>query len=82
MRNAVESSLPEVLINRTSYSLSGRLKFSTPERRKVEKENISQGFLGAFDSFMVCCLILGRGDSPGRGLLWHNVGGTCSNWGR
>lgn len=50
MRNAIESSLPEVLINRTSYSLSGRLKFSTLGCRKAEKENISQGLLGTFDS--------------------------------
>lgn len=63
MRNAIQSSLPEVLINRTSYYLGGRLKFPMLECRKIEKVEYPPGSLGDFWFFNLLCVILGWGDS-------------------
>jgi len=37
MKNAIESFLPEVSINRTNYYAGGRLKFSTLECKEMGK---------------------------------------------
>lgn len=47
MRNATESSLPEILINRTSYHPDGTLEISMLECRELEKGERSPLFLEA-----------------------------------
>lgn len=52
MKNAIESFLPEVSINRTNYYAGGD-KFSTLECKEMGRYNIPQDLWGTFDSLIL-----------------------------
>lgn len=59
MKNAIESSLPEVSINGTNYYAGGRLKFSTLECKEMGKVQYPPRIFGEmFDSLISSFLIL------------------------